>query len=76
MKYYHPMTHGAVEAIRIFRDKNGVSMAELVFCFGEKETIDWTNDAEREKFAAGISGHTLYYDERCKPAFKDVLKPF
>ena len=64
--HYDPIIHGAVEAIRIFYSENATMdvLAELRFCFGGATIIKWTNPNEREKFAEGINGYTLFLDER------------
>ena len=64
--HYDPIIHGAVEAIRIFYSENATMdvLAELRFCFGGTTIIEWTNPDEREKFAEGINGYTLFLDER------------
>ena len=63
---YDPIIHGAVEAIRIFYSENATMdvLAELRFCFGGTTIIEWMNPDEREKFADGINGYTLFLDER------------
>lgn len=64
--HYNPIIHGTVEAIRIFYSENTTRdiLAELRFCFGGTTIIEWTNPDEREKFADGIDGYTLFLDER------------
>ena len=64
--HYNPIIHGTVEAIRIFYSENTTKdiLAELRFCFGGTTIIEWTNPDEREKFADGIDGYTLFLDER------------
>ena len=64
--HYNPIIHGIVEAIRIFYSENATRdiLAELRFCFGGTTIIEWTNPDEREKFADGIDGYTLFLDER------------
>lgn len=64
--HYDPIIHGTVEAIRIFYSENATRdiLAELRFCFGGTTIIEWTNPDEREKFADGIDGYTLFLDER------------
>ena len=64
--HYDPIIHGAVEAIRIFYSENTTKdiLAELRFRFGGTTIIEWTNPDEREKFADGIDGYTLFLDER------------
>ena len=75
MKHYDPTKHGAVVAIRIYLKDYHQPMAELAFAFGGTETIPWDVPSEREKFAPGINGYTLIYDERPKREFKDWAKP-
>lgn len=64
--HYNPIIHGTVEVIRIFYSENATRdiLAELRFCFGGTTIIEWTNPDEREKFADGIDGYTLFLDER------------
>lgn len=64
--HYDPIIHGTVEAIRIFYSENATRdiLAELRFCFSGTTIIEWTNPDEREKFADGIDGYTLFLDER------------
>lgn len=64
--HYNPIIHGTVEVIRIFYSENTTKdiLAELRFCFGGTTIIEWTNPDEREKFADGIDGYTLFLDER------------
>ena len=64
--HYNPIIYGTVEAIRIFYSENATKdiLAELRFCFGGTTIIEWTNPDEREKFADGIDGYTLFLDER------------
>lgn len=64
--HYNPIIHGTIEVIRIFYSENATRdiLAELRFCFGGTTIIEWTNPDEREKFADGIDGYTLFLDER------------
>lgn len=60
---YEPLKDGSVTAIKIYN--NGVyPMAVLAFAFGGSVEIQWNIVEEREKYAAGINGYTLMYDER------------
>lgn len=74
MKNYDPTKYGAVVAIRIYLKNGHQPEAELVFAFGGTETIHWDVPSEREKYASGINGYTLFYDERPKREFKDWVK--
>ena len=72
---YSPQTHGAIEAIRIFMDENGITpMAELAFAYGGTATICWVNTYEREIYKDGINGYTYIYDERPKREFSGWVK--
>lgn len=71
---YEPYIDGVVMAIRIYYSTTGEIMADLVFSYGGKETIEWTNVAQREHFNSGINGYTLYYDEREKVNFSSFAK--
>lgn len=66
LDHYNPIIHGTVEVIRIFYSENATRdiLAELRFCFGGTTIIEWANPDEREKFADGIDGYTLFLDER------------
>lgn len=74
---YDPLKHGTVRAIRIFMsDDYRTPMAELAFAYGGTTVIQFNNIAQREKFSSGITGYTVYFDERF-PAldFSHFVKP-
>lgn len=72
---YSPKTHGAIEAIRIFMDENGITpMAELAFAYGGTTTICWVDTYERDIYKDGINGYTYIYDERPKREFSGWVK--
>lgn len=62
------MEKKVVNAIRIYWDGIRV-MADLKFPYGDMETIEWTNESQREEYV--INGYTLIYDEREKPKWED-----
>lgn len=75
IKKYDPASYGAVIAIRIYyKDSNKTPYADLVFPNGKYTTIIWTHVNDRKKYASGITGYTLFYDEREKREFKEWLK--
>ena len=74
MKDYSPEKHGIVTAIRLFYEKDRQSMAELVFCFGGTDIIEWTNISQREKYSKGINGYTFFFDERQIGNFESFKK--
>ena len=74
MENYSPEKHGIVTAIRIFYEKDRQPMAELTFCFGGTDIIEWTNVNQREKYSKGINGYTFFFDERQKNTFESFKK--
>lgn len=75
IKKYNPSADGAILAIRIYLIPGGTSPhADLVFPGGKYTTITWTNVEHRNKYASGITGYTLIYDEREKCEFKEWIK--
>lgn len=72
---YHPTTHGAVEAVRIFMDERGITpMAELAFAYGGTAIIRYDNVKERALYYEGINAYTYIYDERIKREFSGWIK--
>ena len=56
-----------VLAIRIYFADKGPGrpvMADLFMVDHAIETIEWTNEEQREKYAEGINSYTLIFDER------------
>ena len=74
MENYIPEKHGIVTAIRLFYENDRQPMAELAFCFGGTDIIEWTNISQREKYSKGINGYTFFFDERKKNTFESFKK--
>jgi len=72
---YDVNKQGPITAIRITEEGSSLPQAVLVFAHGGSVTITWTNIEQREKYAEGINGYTLIYDERTnKIPFDSLLK--
>ena len=74
MENYTPEKHGIVTAIRLFYENDRQPMAELAFCFGGTDIIEWTNISQREKYSKGINGYTFFFDERQGNDFESVKR--
>jgi len=74
MENYTPEKHGIVTAIRIFYEKDRQPMAELAFCFGGTDIIEWTKSFIKEKYIKGINGYTFFFDERQTGNFESFKK--
>lgn len=74
IKNYDPSAYGAIIAVRIYYLNGGTTpYADLVFPNGRYTTIAWTDVQTRKKYVSGITGYTLFYDEREKREFKEWL---
>lgn len=74
IKNYDPSAYGAIIAIRIYYLNGGTTpYADLAFPNGKYTTIAWTDVQTRKKYASGITGYTLFYDEREKRDFEEWL---
>ena len=63
-----------VLAVRIYYDNLTMTpWADLRMADGVMEHICWTNVKERSEFEQGITGYTLFYDERDKCAWESWL---
>lgn len=68
---YNVTKDGAVIAVRIyFVEGSSNSKADLVLAHGGKVTIDWATE-QRKPYEKGITGYTLFYDERPKRKFEE-----
>lgn len=67
------MGYISVIAIRIYLDDLCTPMADLRLMDGAVHTICWTDVKSRQKFAPGINGYTLIYDERPKIPWEEWL---
>lgn len=82
---YNPCIQGTIIAVRIYRESELLTSAELAFTHGKTIKIPWSSVDQRNKFKEGITEYTLFYDERCRCPFKciadkqndnpDVLNP-
>jgi hypothetical protein len=63
---YDPAVHGAVVAIRLYLNNQCTPMADMKMAFGKECTIQWNDIDERAEYEKGITGYTLFYDERPK----------
>lgn len=61
-----------VLAVRIYDGKNNTPMADLKMADGVCETIQWDSIKQRKPFVGYITGYTLFYDERRKPAWDEL----
>ena len=69
MNRYDVKRDGVVDAVRIYIDEYATPYADLVLSFGGVRTICWTNIEQRKEYLPGITGYTLFYDEREKRPF-------
>ena len=73
-KIYNKPAYGSICAVRIYyKGKGNTPYADLAFVNGEKVTIQWTDVELRKLYLPGITGYTLFYDERGKADFNSFL---
>lgn len=65
---YNCDEHGYITHVHIYEshtpEEGHCIKAGLTFSYGFFKTIVWNNDSEREFYISGITGYTLFIDDR------------
>lgn len=68
---YSAERYGAILAIKITLDDKATPQATLISAYGKEFHIQWNMPSKVAEFEQGITGYTLFYDERPKRPFNE-----